>query len=194
MVGFRSALGTALVQAGKSDEARDELERLTGRGLAGLPEDSSHVVMLALTADVACELEDRTRAEEIYAWLQPYAGRWVVSPSACVLWPVERSLGRLATVAGWPDRALDHIARARKQSQSARALPCVALAALDEARALKARGLHEDLARVGELAREARELAQEIGMGLVVDIATLVEAEVVRESPIMPIKPSEMTS
>ncbi len=177
MIGFRSALAATLVQAARPQEAGDELERLTARGLAGFPRDSSHLIMLAMAGDVAAELGDQTRAQEFYGWLQPYSGRWIVSPGAFALWPVHRSLGRLATVAGWPDKALEHIAAARKQSQSARALPCVALTALDEARALQARGLLEDRARIAELAREARELAQEIGMGLVVDAATLIEGE-----------------
>ena len=176
MVGFRSALAAALVQSGLREEAGEELERLTARGLAGFPRDSSHVVMLALTGYVASELDDRQRADDLYRWLEPYAGRWVVSPGAFALWPVQRSLGRLATAAGRPDQALEHIAAARKQSQSARALPCVALTALDEARALRARGRQQDRDRILGAAREARELAQEIGMGLVVDQATLIEA------------------
>jgi hypothetical protein len=177
MVGFGSALVAALLQAGRMDEAREQLAFLTARGLDGFPVDSSHVIMLVLVAEVAAELGDRTRAGELYEWLAPYSGRWAVSPAAFALWPVDRSLGRLATVAGWPERALERIADARRQSQSARALPSVALTALDEARALRARGLPEDRSRVATLAREARELAQRIGMGLVVDQATLLEAE-----------------
>ena len=177
MVGFHSALAATLVQAARTQEAAEELDRLTARGLEGFPRDSSHLIMLAMAGDVAAELGDQARAQEFYSWLAPYGGRWIVSPGAFALWPVHRSLGRLATVAGWPDKALEHIAAARKQSQSARALPCVALTALDEARALQARGLPEDHARIVQLAREARELAQEIGMGLVVDAATLIEGE-----------------
>lgn len=151
--------------------------------------------MLVLAGDVAAELGDQTRAREFYGWLEPYSGRWAVSPGAFALWPVDRSLGQLATVAGELDRAMTHIARARKQSQSARALPCVALTALDQALALRARGRPEDRARIAELAREARELAQTIGMGLVVDHATLVEAEAEASAGDGgAAKPSEVTS
>jgi cell division protein ZapA (FtsZ GTPase activity inhibitor) len=153
------------------------LENLTARGIQGFPQDSSHLIMLALIGEVAAELSDQARSAQIYEWLLPYNGRWVVSPGAFALWPMDRSLGRLATVAGQVDVALEHIAQARKQSQSARATPSLALASLDEARALQARGRPEDRPRIAQLAREARELAQRIGMGLVVDIATLIEAE-----------------
>ena len=191
MVAFRSGLAASLVQAGRPDEARAELERLTARGLAGFPKDSTHIVMLALTGGVAADLADAARAGQIYSWLEPYNGRWVVSPGAFALWPVDRSLGRLATVAGEYETALGYIAEARKQSQSARALPCVALTALDEARALAARGQPEDRARIAGLAREARELGQEIGMGAAVDEATLLESQF---SDGAAAKPSEVTS
>ena len=131
MVGFRSALAAALVQSGSREEAGEELERLTARGLAGFPRDSSHVVMLALTGYVASELDDRQRADDLYRWLEPYAGRWVVSPGAFALWPVQRSLGRLATAAG----RLDTGARAhRRRPQAEPERPSAALRRADGAR------------------------------------------------------------
>jgi hypothetical protein len=65
---------------------------------------------------------------------------------------------------------------ARRLFPRAGALPSVALVALDEARLLAAAGRPDDGARISALAREARELAQELGMGLVLDAATLIEA------------------
>jgi hypothetical protein len=135
------------------------------------------MLMLALVGDVAAELEDLPRANQAYEWLLPYSGRWVVSAGASALWPVDRSLGRLATVAGSIDVALEHIAAARAQSDRAGALPSLALATLDEARALLARGHAEDHARIRRLAREVVERAQQIGMGGVVDAAVALEVE-----------------
>jgi ATP/maltotriose-dependent transcriptional regulator MalT len=165
-----------LAQSGRHAEAAAGLERLTRSGLAELPEDHAHIVALALLGEVVAELEDQARARLLYAWLEPYAGRWVVSPGAAALWPVDRSLARLATVAGSPHAARRHIVRAREQAARAGALPSVALVALDEARLLAAAGRPDDGARISALAREARELAQELGMGLVLDAATLIEA------------------
>ncbi len=175
MISFQCVLAVILVQSARNDEARAELERLTAAGLEGFPKDNVHIVTLALLGEVAAELEDEHRAEEIYGWLAPYAGRWVVSASAAALWPVERSLARLATASGAYEHAHRHLARAREQAMRAGARPTIALTALDEARLLLASAQPPDPPRVRALARRARELAQELGMGLVVDVATLLE-------------------
>ena len=177
MVAFRAALAVLLVQAGELGQAEEELARLTGRGLDGFPGDSSHLIMLALTGEAATELGDATRAAALYRWIWPYRGRWIVSPGASALWPVDRSLGRLATVAGDRAQAFAHIADARRQSERAGARPCVALTTLDEARgrlAFSEPGAFDDVAR---LLQDARRRAQELGMGLVVDAATALESD-----------------
>jgi hypothetical protein len=120
--------------------------------------------MLAMLAEVAVELGDEARAATLYEWLEPYAGRWVVSPAAAALWPVERSLGRVAGVVGETDRALAHLAEARRQGERLRVLPTLALTALDEAALLAARGEPADAERVALLAGEARILAEDLGM------------------------------
>jgi hypothetical protein len=142
-------------------------------GYAGFPPDNTHIVALALLAEVSTELDDQPSARSLYSWLAPYAGRWVVSPGAAALWPVDRSLGRLATVARTPDAARSHIRAARAHAARAGARPSLALVALDEARLLALAGNGGEAVR---LAREARELAQELEMGFVVDAATLLEA------------------
>ena len=177
MVGYACALAAMLSQAGRHAEAQAELERLTASGLDGFPKDCTHTLMLALVGDVAAELGDVARAKETYAWLAPYSGRWVVSAGASALWPIDRSLGRLAIVAGSIDVALEHIASARAQSERAGALPSLALVTLDEARALMARGRAEDHPQIRRLAREVLERAQEIGMGWVIDAAVALEVE-----------------
>jgi hypothetical protein len=133
--------------------------------------------MLALVGDVAAELQDAARAREIYEWLEPYSGRWVVSAGASALWPVDRSLGRLAIASGSIDVALHHIAAARVQSERAGALPSATLAMLDEARALAARGRAEDHDSIRHLIRQVLGHAQQIGMGWVVDAAVALGVE-----------------
>jgi hypothetical protein len=164
MIVLRCALAVVLVQAGREEEARAELERLTSAGLDGLPRDNTHLVMLALLAEAASDLGDETRAAAAYGWLEPYAGRWVVSPGATALWPVDRSLGRLAGAVGEVDRALEHLAEARRQGERLRALPTLTLTALDEAALLAGRAEPGDAERASRLAGEARALAEELGM------------------------------
>jgi hypothetical protein len=166
-----------LSQAGRLAEAQAELERLTASGLAGFPKDCTHLLMLALVGDVAAELGDVARARQLYDWLEPYRGRWVVSAGASALWPIDRSLGRLALAAGAIDLALEHTATARVQSERAGALPAATLAMLDEARALAARGRPEDRDQLRRLTRQVLRQAQQIGMGWVVDAAVALEVE-----------------
>jgi tetratricopeptide (TPR) repeat protein len=182
MVGLRCVLPVLLVQDGREQEARGELERLTAAGLDGLPLDNTHIVALALLAEVAADLADEERAAAIYGWLEPYAGRWVVSPGAAALWPVERSLGRVAGVMGETDRALAHIAQARHQGERLHALPTVALTALDEAALLAARGEPADAERVAHLAGEARILAEDLGMGGVAREAARLTGDTAEET------------
>jgi hypothetical protein len=177
MVGYACALAALLGQAGRPAEAQAELERLTAAGLDGFPKDCTHLLMLALVGDVAAELEDAPRARQIYEWLAPYSGRWVVSAGASALWPVDRSLGRLAITAGSFDVALNHIASARAQAERAGALPAATLAILDQARALLVRGRPEDRETIRGLTRQVLEQAQQIGMGWVVDTAVALEVE-----------------
>jgi hypothetical protein len=177
MVGYACAHAAMLSQAGRPAEAQAELERLTASGLDGFPKDCTHLLMLALIGDVAAELQDAPRARQIYDWLAPYGGRWVVSAGASALWPVDRSLGRLAIAAGSIDVALHHIASARAQSERAGAAPSATLAMFDEARALLARGRPEDRDAIRRLAREVLEQAQRIGMGWVVDAVVALEVE-----------------
>jgi serine/threonine protein kinase len=177
MVGYACALAAMFTQAGRHAEAQAELERLTASGLDGFPKDCTHMLMLALVGEVAADLGDGARARRVYDWLLPYSGRWVVSAGASALWPVDRSLGRLATVSGSVDLALTHIASARAQSERAGALPSVVLAMLDEARALRERGQAEDRDQIRALIRQILEQAQQIGMGGVVDAAVSLQAE-----------------
>ena len=176
IIGMRATLALMHAQSGRVEESRAELEQVLAGGRAAMPMDNVHIVTLAMLGEVAAELGDARRTGEIYEWLLPYDGRWVVSPNAAALWPVSRSLARLATVSGAHDAASGHLARAREQALSAGARPTIALAALDEARLLVASEPHADPERVASLAGQARRLAQELGMGLVVDAATLLEA------------------
>ncbi|HEU0317889.1 MAG TPA: hypothetical protein VFR49_11205, partial [Solirubrobacteraceae bacterium] len=164
VVALRCALVATLIQAGRTDEARIEFEAVMSAGLPGIPRDNTHIVALTLLADAAARLRDGRRARSLYAWMRPYAGRWVVSPTAAALWPVERSLGLLAGAFGAFDEGLAHLAAARATAELAGALPTLALTGLDEARILTLRDAPGDHGRVTVRSREARLLAEELDM------------------------------
>jgi class 3 adenylate cyclase len=173
---LRCALVVALVQAGRDDEARAELAVVTAAGLDAIPRDNTYVIGLALLAEAAAELADAATARGLYERLKPLMGRWVVSPTAAALWPLDRTLGILAAADGAFDLALAHLAAARAVAELVDALPTLALTALDEARVLAARRAPEDRERAVARAREARLLAEHLQMHHVVSAAARLEA------------------
>ncbi len=175
MLGMQAVLALILVQTGRPQEGAAELGRLLSRGLDGFPKDNVHIVTLAMMGEVAVALPDAASSRQLLAWMSPYAGRWVVSAGASALWPVDRSLARLALTAGDLQTAALHLARAREMALRGGAAPSLALAALDEALLLLASGRESELPRARALAREARIQAQELGMSLVADQATILE-------------------
>jgi hypothetical protein len=94
-----------------------------------------------------------------------------VAPSACAVWPVERSLGQLAGAFGELELALSHLAAARSRAEEADALPSLALVALDEARILAARDGEGDAAAAARRAGDAHALGVSLGMRRVADAA-----------------------
>ena len=153
----------------RPEQARRELDRLAADdGFARLPRQNTLMVALVLLAEVAHRLDHRPAARELERILAPFSGRLVVSPSAAVLWPVDRSLALVAATGGDADGALARVEAARGLARDAGLRPALALLALDEARLLHAR----DPARARELAGEAAALAAELGMpGLAADAA-----------------------
>jgi tetratricopeptide (TPR) repeat protein len=179
MVALRCALSVLLVQADRLAEAGRELERLTEGGLDGLPPDNTHIVMLALLGETAAELGDGARAQMLYDWLEPYSGRWVVSPGAAVMWPVDRSLGRLAGVLGHTEDAFAHLSAAGSQAERAGSLPSLALCAVDEARLVATAAAPSEASdRVARLADRAHALGSRLGMrGVESEAARFREAQ-----------------
>ncbi|MGI8801531.1 MAG: hypothetical protein ACR2KV_05070 [Solirubrobacteraceae bacterium] len=172
MITLRCAIVVMLLQSGEVARARADFDAILAAGPAALPRDNTHIVALALLADAARALGDETRARALHGALERYAGRWVVSPTAAALWPVDRSLGVLAATFGDTDLALSHLAVARALGEAADARPTLGLVALDEARVLALRGDPG----AGDHARRARVLAEELGMREVADAARALEA------------------
>ena len=195
MIALRSAFALLLVQAERPAEARRELERLTERGLDGLPRDNTHIVMLALLAETAAEVGDETRCEELYGWLERYSGRWVVSPGAAAIWPVDRSLARLAGALGRTEPARAHLLAARAQGERAGSRPSQALSALDEARLAAGAEAEDDPGRLARLAEQAHRLGAELGMrGVEREAARLLESLADSAPAGAPAAPSEAPS
>jgi class 3 adenylate cyclase/tetratricopeptide (TPR) repeat protein len=176
---LRAGLIVLLLQAGQDAQARAEFELALSAGLAALARDNTYILTLALLGDAAADLGDVERAKELYEQLEPFAGRWIVATSNTALWPVTRSLGRLAGVVGELDLALSQIAAGRRQAEPAQAEPSVALLALDEARVLALRRAPGDVDIARRRADEALVLAQRLGMLRVSAAAARIAADLV---------------
>ena len=121
MPAWRAALVVVLAQAGKTADARDQLERLAARDFADLPRDTLWFPAMWLLARAVSELGDAARARRLHELLEPYAVRNVVSPEAGVFGPVSLALATLAATAGEQADALAYLGTRPAASRRARA-------------------------------------------------------------------------
>jgi DNA-binding SARP family transcriptional activator len=100
-----------------------------------VPRDWSHDALVALAADVAADLQlTGPHVEELYQALLPARGQVVTLTSVVmVLGRADRYLGRLAHLAGDPERAIGHLATARRLDDAAGSGLWSGWAARDEA-------------------------------------------------------------
>ena len=163
--GWRSALAWALVQAGRIDEARAELDDLRRDGFATIPRDASFLPALAMLAHVAGELRDADLAAEVEPLLRPYTDYWVVlGPGAATLGPVAYSVGLLNLLRGRPDKAARYLVVAAEKCELMGARPYAARSEAALATALRRSGGPRDAERAAELEEHALGTARELGM------------------------------
>lgn len=107
--GWRAALALAYADAGRTDDARRELERLAVHDFADLPRGPRWLHILALLAHTCALLGDRRRALLLYALLEPLAGSTVFATDG-LIWQgaTDYYLGMLATTLGRWEAAARH--------------------------------------------------------------------------------------
>jgi DNA-binding winged helix-turn-helix (wHTH) protein len=100
--GWQALLSRFALAVGDRDEAASWLERLTDNDLRAIARDKNYETTIAQLAIVAVELDDRTRSQQIYEALKPFAGGHLctsVIPSA-YFGPATFYLGLLAAHCG----------------------------------------------------------------------------------------------
>jgi hypothetical protein len=120
------------------------------------------VSAMVFLAEACCLLEDAPRAATLYEHLRPFAPRTVMIGVGVACWgALDRSLGALATTAGYWDLAAQHLEDALQMNTRIGARPWVGWTHFDFAR-LRAQEGDPEQARA-HLAR-AQELATALGM------------------------------
>ena len=93
-------------ELGRRDEAREAFEHTAAAGFHTIPRDNQWLVAITAIADCCAYLEDARRARQIYALMEPYAGRTVMFPDGWACFgSADRALGLLATTMGEWDTA-----------------------------------------------------------------------------------------
>jgi DNA-binding NarL/FixJ family response regulator len=119
---------------------------------------------MSLLAECAVALDDRERAEVLYASLAPYAGLVALAGSEVSIGPVDRPLGLLAASLGRAADAARHFEAAITACRRAGARPWLAHSQAGFAEMLAAGGRADDRPTVVDLANAARDVANDVGM------------------------------
>jgi DNA-binding CsgD family transcriptional regulator len=162
---IRSGLARALFVVGRTDEAQAVYETLRDLPAAG-DKDTRTLGALTQIMDLIIAFGDVETAQASYDLLHSNlafsgaTGTGVVFLGGSLHWP----LGRLAAVLGRTQDALDHYATAVTVNTRLGARALVALARLNWAEALQARGQGGDYAQARVLARQAAMEARRLDM------------------------------
>ncbi len=113
IVAWNVTLATLLLETGRDDEARAELETLAANDFADIPNDGDWLIATTLLADLSASLGDAARSEILYEMLLPYRDvNVVIGLAAVCLGSAARFLGRLAGAMGRREEAAAHFERA----------------------------------------------------------------------------------
>ncbi|MEV6874202.1 AAA family ATPase [Amycolatopsis sp. NPDC051128] len=114
----RVTLALAAAQLGRAAEARDRLSALAPR-LGEAPRDSEWLPMLSQIAETVAIIGDHPLCRPVYAWMSPFAGRFVVEGiGAALRGPVSWYLSLLAKASGDADVAKSHAETALAAARS----------------------------------------------------------------------------
>jgi tetratricopeptide (TPR) repeat protein len=163
IVAWRVPLLFVLLERGRRDEARAELEAIAADRFAGLTRDWLWLGTTALAADAVVALAHAAVAEVLYDLLLPFAGRHAVLAHGVLSFgAVARPLGALAALLGRTDEARHHLRHALEANRSVGAAPAVARTLVDLAGLEIGAGV--PMASPTPLLDEATALVRRLGM------------------------------
>jgi class 3 adenylate cyclase len=153
LAGLRAAAALALIESGRSDEAR---ELALAADFQGVHLDETWFMAMFVWAEVCSRLCILDRADEIYQLLAPYSGQ-LVAGGTIVSGSIDWALGMLAMTLERYEDADGHFATAAELEERLGAPLFLARTHASWARALIARGRSEDLERAQHMLEQAED-------------------------------------
>jgi tetratricopeptide (TPR) repeat protein len=180
----RPALACLLMDLGRPAEAKAVFDELARDEFAVLHRDNEWILGTSLAAEACWMLDDKAAATVLYEQLIPFSGRNAVGLAEGSIGALDRYLGLLAGLLGWPDVAVGHFEDAIAMNVGMGAWPWVAHCQHDLAGLLLSRGGPGDRDGAVSLLGEALETAEGLGMVVLEEKIRLLlggEAETVSE-------------
>jgi DNA-binding CsgD family transcriptional regulator len=184
MLAYRSRIPILCADLSQVPEAREAFEAFArdtvdaeAGDFARVPRDGNWLVTMVNITRACLVLGDRGRAAALYALLEPFAGRNVVTGAAIAsIGPTNHWLGELAALLGRQHEAAAHFQAALAMAESMGAVPQVAVTQHAYARLLRtgATGVTAAEQRAAALRAQALATARELGM-------VLLEQEILRD-------------
>ncbi|MFF0520989.1 hypothetical protein ACFYTC_19945 [Actinomadura nitritigenes] len=157
-----ASLALAAASGGDRPLATSMLARLSGRGLAALPQAATWLLTMYCVTETAWLLRDPAVAAEAAALMAPHARLPVIAGHGITcLGSLHHCLGTAALVTGDADAAAGHLRAALQENLSLGHRPATALSRARLAQALALPGRSQDLAEAdAELAAAVKEAAE----------------------------------
>ncbi|CAD6517332.1 hypothetical protein LMG27952_00834 [Paraburkholderia hiiakae] len=167
---WRPGLALLYSEIGLLDEARGEFEELAGDNFAVVRHDALRAASLAYLAQVCARLDDKDRADALYAMLLPYDGRnLLIGTTVGCLGAASSLLGLLATTRReWRD-AQHHFECALAMNLRQGAEPALARTRVRYASMRLARNAEGDVDAARVLLEDARAAAARMDMRALVE-------------------------
>jgi tetratricopeptide (TPR) repeat protein len=163
--GVRAALAHVYAEAGRVDEARAEIERLSRDDLAAMPHTRSGPLLMWELTHAHAIVGDTTHAAPLYALLLPHARQLMVDKDTPIcLGSGSLLLGLLAHLMARWDDALRHLDDALAAHERIRSRPWIANTQWATAAALVGRNGPGDRERAAALLAEVLETTDQLGM------------------------------
>ena len=167
---WRMAYYLAMTQAGRGDEVLERVDRYTDADVLEIESRNiTYLSFCALASMVACEIGFERGAATLVGLMEPYAGEWVITgPAGSTLGPVEMHLGEICLLLGRDRDAATWLERSVDTCEEMGARPYLAHSRMHLALALRRIGNPEP-GRAEELMESGREIAEELGMAMLLD-------------------------